>query len=100
MPRAESSTGGGHRKSIVSSRPRAPIPGDGTHVNAQANAEYGASKKASKNERRASVKEANAQYKEEVSNARINRKADRDAANNSLKATELDRTTAPPHVSH
>ena len=70
------------------------------NANAQANAEYRASKKALKNERRASVKDADAQYKEEVGNARINRKADRDAANNALKATELDRTAAPPHVSH
>lgn len=70
------------------------------NANAQANAEYRAAKKVSKSERRASVNEADAQYKEEVGNARINRKADRDAASNALKASELERTSTLPHVSH
>lgn len=62
---------------------------------AQANAEYRASKKLSKRDKRAAVADAQAHYKEEVTNARINRKADRDAANNTLKATELDQPDAP-----
>lgn len=65
------------------------------NANAQANAEYRASKQLSKREQRAAVSEANARYKEEVANARINRKADRDAANNALKATELEHPDAP-----
>ncbi|MFM0326549.1 hypothetical protein [Caballeronia glebae] len=69
------------------------------NANAQANAEYRASRQSSKREQRAAVAEANARYKEEVANARINRKADRDAANNALKATELEQPN-PPRRSH
>jgi hypothetical protein len=59
------------------------------NANAQAAAEYRASKQASKRELSATVKDAKARYKEEVENARINRKADRDAASNALKASEF-----------
>ncbi len=69
------------------------------NANAQANADYHASKQSSKRERRTAIAEANAHYKEEVDNARINRKADRDAANNALKATELEQPD-PPRRSH
>jgi hypothetical protein len=69
------------------------------NANAQANAEYRVSRQSSKREQRAAVAEANARYKEEIANARINRKADRDAANNALKATELEQPN-PPRRSH
>lgn len=65
------------------------------NANAQANAEYRASKQMSKRDKRAAVADAQAHYTEEVTNARINRKADRDAANNTLKATELDQPDVP-----
>ncbi|MFM0136352.1 hypothetical protein [Caballeronia grimmiae] len=65
------------------------------NANAKANAEYRASKQMSKRDKRAAVADAQAHYKEEVTNARINRKADRDAANNTLKATELDQPDTP-----
>ncbi|WP_277184181.1 hypothetical protein [Caballeronia sp. BR00000012568055] len=69
------------------------------NADTHADAEYRASKQLSKEEQRAAVSEANARYKEEVANARINRKADRDAANNALKATELEQPN-PPRRSH
>jgi hypothetical protein len=72
----------------------APAPTDPLVVkrnaNAQANAEYKASKKASKEELNATNKAAKAQYKEQVRNAKINKKADRQTANDDLKATEPD----------
>ncbi len=54
-------------------------------ANAQANAEYRASKKASKAELKDQQKAAKAQYKEEVRGAKINQKADKQAANNEMK---------------
>ncbi|SAK48386.1 hypothetical protein AWB82_01163 [Caballeronia glebae] len=69
----------------------APAPTDPLvqrrNANAQANAEYRASKKASKSELKAENQQAKAQYKEEVQNAKINRKADKDAAKAELNAT-------------
>ncbi|MFM0053073.1 hypothetical protein [Caballeronia grimmiae] len=101
--------------SFVNAQPEAPNSASGEHrivapestdpfvarrnADAQANVEYRASKQLSKREQRAAVSEANARYKEEVANARINRKADRDAANNALKATELEQPN-PPRRSH
>ncbi len=58
------------------------------NANAQANAEYKASKKASKQEMQATSKEAKAQYKEQVRNAKINKKADKQTANDDLRAAE------------
>ncbi|SAL47035.1 hypothetical protein [Caballeronia telluris] len=55
---------------------------------AKANAEYRASKKASKAELKATNKEAKAQYKEEVRNAKINQKADKQTAKDELNAAE------------
>ncbi|KXU85651.1 hypothetical protein CR51_39605 [Caballeronia megalochromosomata] len=70
----------------------APAPTDPLvqrrNANAQANAEYRASKKASKAELKAQNQQAKAQYKEEVQNAKINRKADKDTAKAELNATE------------
>jgi len=66
------------------------------NANAQANAEYRAARKKSQDERRAALGDAHARYDEQISNARINRKADRTAANNALKATELDKTDTRP----
>lgn len=54
-------------------------------ANAQANAEYKASKKASKAELKEQQKAAKSQYKEQVHNAKINQKADKQAANNEMK---------------
>jgi hypothetical protein len=64
------------------------------NANAQAAAEYRASKKASKQQMQATVEEAKARYKEEVANAKINRKADKDAAMNELKSSEPERPNA------
>ncbi|SAL81966.1 hypothetical protein AWB68_06332 [Caballeronia choica] len=64
------------------------------NANAQANAEYRASKKASKQQMQAAVDDAKAQYKEEVANAKINRKADKNAATNELRASDLERPKA------
>jgi hypothetical protein len=58
------------------------------NANAQANAEYRASKKASKEQLKATSKEAKAQYKEEVRNAKINQKADKQTAKDELNAAE------------
>jgi hypothetical protein len=70
----------------------APAPTDPfvqkRNANAQASAEYKASKKASKQEMQATSKEAKAQYKEQVRNAKINKKADKQTANDDLKAAE------------
>lgn len=70
----------------------APAPTDPLvqkrNANAQASAEYKASKKASKQEMKATTKEAKAQYKEQVRNAKINKKADNQTANDDLKAAE------------
>ncbi|QIN62499.1 hypothetical protein SBC1_25140 [Caballeronia sp. SBC1] len=72
----------------------APAPTDPLVVkrnaNAQASAEYKASKKASKQDLKATNKEAKAQYKEQVRNAKINKKADRQTANDQLKSAEPD----------
>jgi hypothetical protein len=54
-------------------------------ANAKANAEYRASKKASKAELSDQQKAAKAQYKEQVRDAKINKKADKQAANNEMK---------------
>jgi hypothetical protein len=54
-------------------------------ANAQANAEYRASKKASKAELKEQQKAAKSQYKEQVRDAKINQKADKQAANNEMK---------------
>ncbi len=61
------------------------------NAKAQAAAEYRASKKASRQQKQATVEEAKARYKEEVANAKINRKADKNAAMNELKSTESER---------
>jgi hypothetical protein len=70
----------------------APAPTDPfvqkRNANARANAEYRASKKASKQEMNATSKEAKAQYKEQVRNAKINQKADKQTANDDFKAAE------------
>jgi hypothetical protein len=58
------------------------------NATAKANAEYRASKKASKAELNATSKEAKAQYKEEVRNAKINQKADKQTAKDELNAAE------------
>lgn len=58
------------------------------NANAQANAEYRASKNASKEQLKATNKEAKAQYKEEVRNAKINQKADKQTAKDELNAAE------------
>ena len=72
----------------------APAPTDPLVVkrnaNAQASAEYKASKKASKQDLKATNKEAKAQYKEQVRNAKINKKADNQTANDELKSAEPD----------
>jgi|HubBroStandDraft_5_1064220.scaffolds.fasta_scaffold136870_3 hypothetical protein len=60
------------------------------NADASANSEYRASKKASKEDMKASQKASKAQYKEQVRNARINRKADKQAANNQLNTVEPD----------
>jgi len=60
------------------------------NADAKANADYRASKKASKEDLKASQKAAKAQYKEQVQNAKINRKADKQAANNQLNSDEPD----------
>jgi hypothetical protein len=60
------------------------------NADAKANAEYRASRKASKEDLKASQKAAKAQYKEQVRNARINQKADKQAANNQLNSDEPD----------
>ncbi|WNC90726.1 hypothetical protein RI103_05020 [Paraburkholderia sp. FT54] len=54
-------------------------------ANAKANAEYRASKKASKAELKDQQKAAKSQYKEQVRDAKINQKADKQAANNEMK---------------
>jgi hypothetical protein len=54
-------------------------------ANAKANAEYSASKKASKADLKEQQKAAKAQYKEQVRDAKINQKADKQAANNEMK---------------
>ncbi|CAE6699145.1 hypothetical protein R69927_03356 [Paraburkholderia domus] len=54
-------------------------------ANAQANAEYKASKKASKAELKQQQKAAKSQYNEQVHDAKINQKADKQAANNEMK---------------
>jgi hypothetical protein len=72
----------------------APAPTDPfvvkRNANAQASAEYKASKKASRQELKATSKEAKAQYKEQVRNAKINKKADNQTANDDLKSAEPD----------
>ncbi|SAL17668.1 hypothetical protein AWB68_00516 [Caballeronia choica] len=76
-------------------QPVAQVPTDPfvqrRNANAQANAEYRASKKTSKQQMEAVVDDAKALYDEEVANAKINRKADRNAAMNELKASEPER---------
>jgi hypothetical protein len=69
------------------------------NATAQANAEYSASKKASKSDLKASDKAAKAQYKEQVRNAKINQKADKQAANNELKE-DVPAGTRDPGVQH
>jgi hypothetical protein len=60
------------------------------NATAAANAEYSASKKASKEDLKAQQNASKAQYKEQVRNAKINKKADKQAANNELKADAPD----------
>ncbi|MDR5737830.1 MULTISPECIES: hypothetical protein [unclassified Caballeronia] len=78
------------QQNIVAPAPTDPLV-QKRNADAQANAEYKASKKASKAEMKAAKKEANAQYKEEVRNAKINKKADKAAAKDELNAA-ADRT--------
>jgi hypothetical protein len=54
-------------------------------ANAKANADYRASKKASKAELKDQQKAAKVQYKEQVRDAKINQKADKQTANNEMK---------------
>ncbi|RFU46720.1 hypothetical protein [Paraburkholderia sp. DHOC27] len=54
-------------------------------ANAKANAEYSASKKASKEQLKEQQQAAKAQYKQQVRDAKINKKADKQAANNEMK---------------
>ncbi|KAK46998.1 signal peptide protein [Caballeronia jiangsuensis] len=75
------------QQNVVAPAPTDPLV-QRRNANAQANAEYRASKKASKAELKAQNQQAKAQYKEEVQNAKINRKADKDAAKAELNATE------------
>ena len=67
----------------------APAPTDPLvqkrNATAKANAEYRASKQASKDDLKATNQQAKAQYKEQVRNAKINKKADKQAAANELK---------------
>jgi hypothetical protein len=56
------------------------------NADAQANAQYHATKKASKAQLKQEEKEAKAQYKQDVTNAKINKKADKQAASNELNA--------------
>lgn len=92
QPDAPDAASGEHRKVTPESTDPFVVR---RNADAEANAEYRASKQLSKRAQRAAVSEANSRYKEEVANARINRKADRDAANNALKATELEHPDAP-----
>jgi hypothetical protein len=54
-------------------------------ADAKANAEYSASKKASKEQMEEQQKAAKAQYKEQVRDAKLNKKADKQTANNEMK---------------
>jgi hypothetical protein len=54
-------------------------------ADAKANAEYSASKKASKEQLKEQQKAAKAQYKQQVRDAKINQKADKQTANNEMK---------------
>ena len=54
------------------------------NADAQANAEYRASKKTSKAQMKQEQKDAKAQYKQDVKNAKVNKKAEKDAASNDL----------------
>ncbi|WCM18879.1 hypothetical protein NDK50_15780 [Paraburkholderia bryophila] len=54
-------------------------------ADAKANADYRASKKASKAELKDQQKAAKAQYKDQVRDAKINQKADKQTANNEMK---------------
>ncbi len=54
-------------------------------ADAKANAEYSASKKASKAQLKEQQKAAKPQYKEQVRDAKINKKADKQTANNEMK---------------
>jgi hypothetical protein len=64
------------------------------NANAQATAEYRALKNVSKQQMQVTEDEAKARYKEEVANAKINRKADKDAAMNELKSSEPEHPNA------
>lgn len=75
------------QQNVVAPAPTDPLV-QRRNANAKANAEYRASKKASKAELKAQSQQAKAQYKEEVQNAKINRKADKDSAKAELNATE------------
>lgn len=55
------------------------------NADAKANAEYSAQKKASKEQLKAQQKAAKSQYKEQVRDAKINKKADKQTANNEMK---------------
>lgn len=54
-------------------------------ADAKANAEYSASKKASKEQLKEQQQAAKAQYKEQVRDAKLNKKADKQTANNEMK---------------
>ena len=54
-------------------------------ADAQANAEYSASKKASKAQLKQQQATARSQYKQQVRDAKINKKADKQTANNEMK---------------
>lgn len=54
-------------------------------ANAKANAEYSASKKASKQQLKEQQTAARSQYKQQVQDAKLNKKADKQTANNEMK---------------
>ncbi|MGA7779246.1 MAG: hypothetical protein WCA85_16265 [Paraburkholderia sp.] len=74
------------------------------NADAKANAEYSASKKASKEQLKEQQQAAKAQYKEQVRDAKLNKKADKQTANNEMKMNMQGQPTAaqddPSDVKH
>jgi hypothetical protein len=64
------------------------------NADAKANAEYSASKKASKQQLKDQQQAAKAQYKEQVRDAKLNKKGDKQAANNEMKMDMQGQPTA------
>jgi hypothetical protein len=63
-------------------------------ADAKANAEYSASKKASKSQLKDQQAAAKSQYKQQVKDAKVNRKADKQTANNQMKTDMQGQTPA------